>query len=154
MTTDNSLNSWTNRGSIDSSLASRYAAIHLEEEIAALQRQALIRKKRLARQVRVLKRVAVLIAMASVGYYFWDPNGYGAASTRTNISEGPLGLMGGFQFVLAFVCCLKLQRFFQTPVVPINQSRCPALQWMSQVYESRVAETNSQHQNVVVGNLA
>lgn len=142
LTTTNSLQSWTQQQSMGSTLASKYATIHLKEEIAALHRQSLQRKRRFARQIKTLKRCAVALWMASVARYYLDPNGHAAASTREKMLEEPLGLVGFFQFLLCFVSCLKIQRFFQKPVVPISQSRCPALQWMSQMCESRVAATS------------
>jgi len=156
LTTTYSLRSWPQQQSMDSSLASKYAATHLEDEIAALHRQSLQRKRRFARQIFILKRCAVILWAASVARYYMDPNGFAAASTREHILEQPLGLVGFFQFLLCFVSCIKIQRFFQTPVVPISQSRCPALQWMSQLYENRVAATNMDTQSapVPVGNLS
>ena len=140
----NSLHSWTSPGSLNSSLASKYAAMELQEEIAALQQQTRLRQKRWNRQIRAIRRVAVLLWMASVLRYRFDTtNGYSAASTRETIVQEPLGLLGFGQFALAFVCCLKFQRFFERPI-SISQSRCPALQCMSQMYESRMAAAAAQ----------
>ena len=143
LTTSNSLESWSLQHSMSSSLVSRYAAMHLEDEIAALHRQAMLRKRRFARQMKILKHCALVVWLASVSCYCMDSNGLYAAGTRTKILEEPLGMMGFVQFLLCFVSLLKFQRLFQKPVVPISQSRCPVLQWMSQLYESRVAATTN-----------
>jgi len=46
---------------------------------------------------------------------------------------------------LTFLCCLKFQRFFQK--LAICQSRCPVLQWLMQIYESRSTATPLEENN-------
>jgi len=145
-----SLQSWTNlhntsSHSLNSSLASKYAALTLEEEIAALQQKARMRQKRWARQIRTLQRGAGLLWVASVVRYCVDPNGYRAAATRQDALQEPLGWWGLGVLLLTFLCCLKFQRFFQK--LAIRQSRCPVLQWWVQLYESRSTATPLEENN-------
>ena len=88
--------------------------------------------------------------MASIVRYCTDPNGLQAADTRTHILEEPLGVVGFLQFLLCFVSLLKFQKLIQQPAVPLSQSRCPALQWISQVLESRVAGTNAGNVTTII----
>lgn len=143
LTTANSLQSWSFQQSRNSSLASRNAANHLEDEISALRRQAILRKRRFARQMKTIKHISLVLWMASIVRYCTDPNGLNSADARTHILEEPLGIVGFVQFLLCFVGLLKFQKMVQQPAVPLSQSCCPALQWISQILESRVGATNA-----------
>jgi hypothetical protein len=97
-----------------------------------------LRKKRVAKFLRVLRSTLFLGWILSVLWYRWDLEHRDNADTiqqRALVPEQPLGMHGILPFLITFCVLVKFQRFLEAPR-HIFQSRCPVLQLLTLIYEN------------------
>jgi hypothetical protein len=98
-----------------------------------------LRKKRVAKFLRVLRSTLLLGWILSILWYRWDLEHRASADViqqRALVPEQPLGLRGIVPFFITFCVLVKFQKFLEAPR-HIFQSRCPVLQLLTQIYENR-----------------
>lgn len=141
-----SFHSWSL--SLDESAASLGNCATLDQH--ATGPSPLTRKKQLAKCMATLKRCAAFLFFLSVARYLLDSNGAAAAvAARGNIGLQPMGWIGLFQFMGAFITLCKAQSFVKKLSLPSRRSKCPVMLVISQIYESRTAGPSSASNGII-----
>lgn len=91
--------------------------------IVVNQRTVLLRKRRVARQVRLIRRLGLIFFSVSVVYYFCDSTRLDPE--RLQAIDRPLGFKALLPTLITLIVLVKLQRFY---LIPAQSSMCPVMQ--------------------------
>ena len=84
---------------------------------------------------RKMKRVAMVLFVASVARYHLDPNGIDSAQKLRGLKWfEPMGLMGLLCFGLVFGMLIKLQMYYRCSSPTGTTTRCPVIRSVSKLY--------------------